>query len=66
MRREQQITKEFLELQGAFELILSGASISERGMNNPDALFDGNKQSRKYSDIIPSENAKKEMIFDVS
>lgn len=64
LHREEKVTKDFLQAQGALELILSGANVSDRGTANI-ASFDITKTMKK-SELIPSESAKKQMIIDVN
>lgn len=63
LRKEEQLTKDFLEINGSLELILSAATISDQDARI--APITSHTKSAT-SDIIPSETAKKEMIFDVS
>lgn len=62
LRKEEQLTKDFLEINGSLELILSAASISDQ--DTQIAPITSNKS--ETSEIIPSETAKEKMIFDVS
>lgn len=64
LRREENVTKDFLQVQGALELIISGASVSERGMANI-APLDNNRTPNK-SELLPSDTAKKQLIIDVN
>lgn len=64
LRREERVTQDFLQVQGALELIMSGASISDRGATNI-AAFDINRSPKK-SELVPSETAKKQLIIDVN
>lgn len=62
LKKEEQITKEFLQMQGALELIMAGASITDRAASNVDAS-DMSKSGKKLN---PSESARKELIIDVN
>lgn len=61
LRKEEQLTKEFLEINGSLELILSAASISDQDIKIASLHSD-----QMVSEIVPSESAKMEMIFDVN
>lgn len=63
LHREQKVTKDFLQMQGALELILSAASISDRGAASI-ATFEIN--APKKSELEPSESAKQQLIIDVN
>lgn len=65
LHREEKVTKDFLQVQGALELIVSGASVSERGTSNI-APLDINNRTPKKPEFIPSEMAKKQLIIDVN
>lgn len=64
LHREEKVTKDFLQVEGALELIVSGASASERGTSNI-APLDIIKTPNK-SELVPSEMAKKQLIIDVN
>ena len=64
LHREENVTKDFLQVQGALELIVSGASVSERGASNIAPL--DNIKTPKKSELVPSETAKKQLIIDVN
>lgn len=64
LHREERVTRDFLQVQGALELIMSGASVSDRGTTNI-APFDINTIPKK-SELVPSETAKKQLIIDVN
>lgn len=64
LHREERVTRDFLQVQGALELIMSGASVSDRGTTNI-APFDINAIPKK-SELVPSETAKKQLIIDVN
>lgn len=64
LHREENVTNDFLQVQGALELIMSGANISERGTTNI-APLDISRTSKK-PDLVPSETAKKQLIIDVN
>lgn len=64
LHREEKVTKDFLEAQGALELILSGANVSEKGTAHI-APLDINRTPRK-SELEPSESAKKQMIINLN
>lgn len=67
LHREEKVTKDFLQMQGALELILSGANISERGTAGIAPLdVQQPIQFGKSSELIPSESAKKQLIIDVN
>lgn len=63
LRKEEKITKEFLEVQGALELIMAGASITDRANDTATSI---RKTPKKFSELNPSENARKELIIDVN
>lgn len=67
LHREEKVTKDFLQMQGALELILSGANISERASSSL-APLDVQQQNKlgKSSELKPSESAKKQFIIDVN
>lgn len=67
LHREEKVTKDFLQMQGALELILAGANISERGSSSI-APLNVQQQSKlgKSSELKPSESAKKQFIIDVN
>lgn len=62
LHREEKVTKDFLQVQGALELILSGANVSDRGTANI-APLDFSSPPKK---LVPSEMAKKQLIIDVN
>lgn len=62
LRKEEQLTKDFLEINGSLELILSAASILDQDAN--DAPLVSSKSH--ITEIVPSESAKQELIFDVN
>lgn len=64
LHREEKVTKDFLQVEGGLELILSGASVSERGIANI-APLDLNRTSKR-TEFMPSETAKEQMIIDVN
>lgn len=64
LHREEKITKDFLQVQGALELILSGASISDHGTANI-APLDVISTPKKL-ELVPSASAKKQLIIDVN
>lgn len=64
LHREEKVTKDFLQAQGALELILSGANVSDRGTAHIAPL--SINQKPKKSELVPSESAKKQMIIDVN
>lgn len=67
LHREEKVTKDFLQMQGALELILSGANISERGSASiPPLDVQQPTKLGKSSELIPSESAKKQFIIDVN
>lgn len=67
LHREEKVTKDFLQMQGALELILAGANISERGSSSI-APIDVQQHTKvgKSSELIPSESARKQFIIDVN
>lgn len=67
LHREEKITQDFLQVHGALELILSGASISEKGTASIAELDVQQKiQLNKSPELIPSESAKKQLIINVN
>lgn len=67
LHREEKITEDVLQVHGALELILSGANVSEKGTASIAALnVQQQMPSKKSSELIPSESAKKQLIIDVN
>lgn len=65
LQKEEHLTKDFLQMQGSLELILAGSNVTER--SGIDATpFETDKLPKKFAEFIPSESAKKELIFDVN
>lgn len=64
LHREEKVTKDFLQVQGALELILSGASVSDHGTANI-AKLDASIVPKKL-DLVPSVSAKKQLIINVN
>lgn len=65
LQKEERVTKDFMQLQGALELILAGANIAD-STTETRPLDWPNKFSKKFIDLLPSEDAKKELIFNVN
>lgn len=65
LQKEERITKDFMQMQGALELIVAGANVNEHSLNETTP-FDIHKLPKKFSEIMPSADAKKELIFDVN
>lgn len=67
LHREEKVTQDFLHVHGALELILSGASIAEKGVTGTAALDVQQQTSlNKSSELRPSESAKKQLIINVN
>lgn len=68
LHREEIVTKDFLQMHGALELILSGANVSDRKIASAADAFDVQQKihSEKSNEFIPSESAKKQFIIDVN
>lgn len=67
LRREENVTKDFLQMQGALELILSGANLSAGGTASIAPLdVQQQIQLNKSAELIPSESAKKQLVIDVN
>lgn len=67
LHREERVTKDFLQMQGALALILSGANLSAGGTASIASLdVQYQTQSNKSAKLVPSESAKKQLIIDVN
>lgn len=64
LHREEKVTRDFLQVQGALELVMSGANVGDRGTADI-APLDINRTCQK-SGLVPSKSAKKQMIIDVN
>lgn len=60
LHREEKVTKDFLQVQGALELIVSGASVSENSERATSNI------TQNKSELVPSESARKQLIIDVN
>lgn len=57
LREEEQLTEELLALQGALQLLLSGASVGES--NNADSMTD-------VTNIQPSQSAQSTFVVNLT
>lgn len=65
LQKEERISRDFLRMHGALELILAGANVAEISTAESSPL-DMNKLPKEFSEFKPSEAAKQEVIFDVN
>lgn len=65
LQKEERVNRDFLQMNGALELILAGANVGEISTTESSPL-DINNLPKKFTEFTPSEAAKKEVIFDVN
>lgn len=65
LQKEERVSRDFLQMHGAIELVLAGANVGEISTTESSPL-DINKLPKEFSEFTPSEAAKKEVIFDVN
>lgn len=66
LRKEEEITKRYMEFEGALDLILAGASAGEQSSDDIIAVASEKNQSAPNSELIPTENAKENIIISIS
>lgn len=68
LHREEIVTKDFLQMHGALDLILSGANVSERRIASAADPFEVQQKihAEKSNQLKQSESAKKQLIIDVN
>lgn len=65
LQKEERVNRDFLQMNGALELILAGANVGEISTTESSPL-DINNLPKKFTEFTPSEAAKEEVIFDVN
>lgn len=66
LRKEEELTKRYMELEGAFDLIMAGASAGEQSSDDVIAVASEKNQSTPNSELIPTKSAQENMIISVS
>lgn len=68
LHKEEKTTADIIQLQGAIELIMAGASAADQ---NSDEIFSLNnigdsQRSQEVDEILPSEDAKENIVVNVN
>lgn len=66
IRKEEQLTKQFLQLQGAIELVMAGASAGELMSDNIIVSASEKNQPEKTSELTPTQAALENMVISVN
>lgn len=66
IRKEEELTKQFLQLQGAIELVMAGASAGEVLSDSIIVSASEKNQSEQSSELTPTETALENMIISVN
>lgn len=67
LKKEEKLTMDFVQLQGAFELIMAGASVADQ--NTDGIITSGAVDSQHTQDtceLIPSESARENVVISVN
>lgn len=68
LKKEEKITMDLVELQGAFEMLMAGASVADQ---NTDGIITSSagadtQDAHDMSEILPSESARENVVINVN
>lgn len=66
LRREEELTNNFLKLQGAIELVFAGATAGDQNKNTLITTASEQNHQEQVNELLPSEGSRQNMVISVN